>query len=89
MYNEYAHAPEMKGSIHSAIQLRVKNVIVDDIPMTLGGKQRLVCKNHGTEHIFPLVVDKGLCYLPMRYPTDEEMENLPQLIMTSDKAWDP
>jgi oligoendopeptidase F len=31
----------------------------------------------------------GLPYFKLRYPTDEEMENLPHVISTSDIEWDP
>ena len=90
IYNEYAKCNEMAGSIHSKVQLAAYGIDVDDKPKKAGGKQRIVCRNHGgTERIFSLFVDSGLCYLPQRYPTDEEMRTLPQQIMTSDQIWDP
>ena len=43
-----------------------------------------------TGEIFPLSLKNELAYLPMRLPTDEEMNGgLPQCIFTSDQVWDP
>ena len=52
----------------------------------LGGSQTIT--THGG-HIFPLLMKNRLCYIEQRIPTDHEMHNLPQVIMTSDKVWDP
>ena len=58
IYNEYAKCDEMAGSIHSKVQLTAYGSEVDDTPEEAGGKQRIVCRNHGgTERIFPLLVD--------------------------------
>ena len=55
--------------------------------MLLGGQQCIVTLCGRT---FPLMIHKGLPYLPQRLPTLEEMNGgLPQCIMTSDKEWDP
>ena len=35
------------------------------------------------------MIENGLAYLPQQYPTIEEMNTLPQQIMTSDQIWDP
>ena len=34
-------------------------------------------------------MSNGLCYLEQHIPTDTEMHLLPQVIMTSDRVWDP
>ena len=65
--------------------MRANGITVDDKPSKLGGGQRIVVNSK----VFPMVIENGLCYLPMQPPTDEEMESLPQLIMTSDEPWDP
>ncbi len=63
---------------------------VDDVSMKLGGKQRIVFQNHGgVQRIFPLRIENWLCHLPQRYPSIEEMNTLPQQIMTGDQVWDP
>ena len=54
--------------------------------MKLGGQQTIVAYGG---HIFPLLMSNGLCYLEQRIPTDTEMHLLPQVIMTSDRVWDP
>ena len=54
--------------------------------MKLGGQQTSIA--HG-RHIFPLSMNNGLCYLEQRIPTDEEIHLLPQVIMTSNRVWDP
>ena len=59
---------------------------VDDTTMRLGGQQTIIA--HGG-HIFPLSMQNGLCHLVQQIPTDEEMRVLPQVIMTSDRVWDP
>ena len=37
----------------------------------------------------PLDVKNGLPYVPMRPYTDDEWENLPHVVWTSDMEWDP
>ncbi len=90
VFNEYAYTLECKGSIYSKIQITAYSHEVDDVPMKLGGKQHIICHNHGgAQRIFPLHIENGLCYLHQRYPTVDGMNTLPQQIMTSDKVWDP
>ena len=57
IFNEYAYTPDCKGSIHLTVQLRAYGHEVDDRPLKLGGKQRVVCHNHGgVQRILPLVI---------------------------------
>lgn len=90
VFNEYTYTLETPGFIHSKLQLTAYGFEVDDKPTKLGGKQRIICHNHGSiERIFPLQVENGLCYLPKRLPTVKEANTLPQQIMTSVKVKEP
>jgi hypothetical protein len=40
-------------------------------------------------YIIPLAVRDGLCYMDMCPPFQAEMNQLPHVILTSDKHWDP
>ena len=44
---------------------------------------------HPYGHKIPLAVREGLCYMDMRAPTDDELAQLPHVLMTSDDPWDP
>ena len=86
IYHEAADVPEQETTIHLVIQLRDYKNTVDDVATCFGGSRSITTP---TGEIFPLQMHKGLLYLPQRLPTDWEMENLPQVIMTLDKVWDP
>jgi len=73
-------------TIHSVGQMRAYDHVVDDTPLKVGGKQRITSREG---YVLPLNVRRGLPYLTMRPFTDEEWENLPHLIMTSEEEWDP
>ena len=84
---EYARVIEQSTSIHSMVQLEDYGANISGKAIHLGGKQSIVTPCGTT---FPLMIKKGLPYLPQRKPTDDEMNGgLPQVIMTSDKEWDP
>jgi hypothetical protein len=72
-------------SIHTAPQLEHCKNLVDDRSMHVGGKQRIKTI---AGCIIPINIVNGLPYLPMQPPTDEEVENLPSIIMTSGDDWD-
>jgi len=84
----HQYAAYGKGStIHSVNQLRSFGLDVNDIPTSCpGGKQ---CISTPDGHKIPLAVRDGLCYMDMRAPTDDELTQLPHVLMTSDDPWDP
>ena len=84
---EYALVIEQATSIHSMVQLEAFGAKISDKAIHLGGKQLIVTACGTT---FPIMIKKGLPYLPQHKPTDAEMNGgLPQVIMTSDQEWDP
>ncbi len=83
--HQYAHYG--KGhTIHSSAQIRAFGTDVHDTPRSQGGQQRLITSEG--YHI-PLSYRSGLPYMDMRPPTDEELKQLPHIILTSDAVWDP
>ena len=49
-------------------------------------KQKSISPDH---YILLLKMKIGLPYIDISPPTNEELENLPHIIMTSDDHWDP
>jgi len=84
IFNQYAIHGKDK-TIHSSLQLRSFLNDINDIPKSLpGGKQQLTTSDG---FVIPLAIRDGLCYMDMRPPTDEELDTLPHVIMTSDDEW--
>ena len=83
--NQYAYQGEGK-TIHSPCQLEHFGQVVDDKPKTLGGRQSIVTRDG---YLIPLQFDQGLAYFSMTPPTDQEMDELPHCILTSDAEWNP
>ncbi|HSN65305.1 MAG TPA: hypothetical protein VLS94_01635, partial [Fusibacter sp.] len=78
--HQYANYGKCK-TIHSSGQLEAFGMDVDDKSRKVGGKQRI----RTTEgYLIPLDIKQGLPYLKMRQPTDDEMEKLPHVMITSD-----
>ena len=86
IFHQYAHYG--KGhTIHSPLQLESFGHIVDDRCSKLSvGSQRLITN---TGLIIPMTLKQGLFYISMHPPSDEELDTLPQVVMTSDDPWDP
>jgi len=40
-------------------------------------------------YVIPIDFKNGLPYIKMEYPTDDDLKDLPQVILTSDVPWDP
>ncbi len=86
IFHQYATYGKGK-TIHSVTQFRSFGLEVNDIPKSCpGGKQ---CITTPDGYTIPLAIRAGLCYLDMRKPVDDEMEQLPHLILTSDTPWNP
>ena len=83
--NQYAIGRE-GPTIHSANQLSYFGIDVDERPQRIGGRQSLKSPD-GFE--IPLIIKQGLAYMPMRPPTDLELQQLPHIILSSDLPWDP
>ena len=86
IFHQYATYGKGK-TIHSVNQLRSFGLEVNDIPKSCnGGKQSITTPDGFT---IPLAIRDGLCYMDMRKPTEVEMEQFPQVLMTSDMPWNP
>jgi hypothetical protein len=74
-------------SILSAGQMEAFHNKVNEHLLCFDPKGQLITTNDGFE--LPLNVWNGLAYLDICPYTDNEWENLPHLVMTSDVDWDP
>ena len=68
------------------MQVRDGGAFVDDDPILLGGKQ---CIKTEEGYVIPIDFKNGLPYVKMEYPTDDDLKDLPQVILTSDVPWNP
>jgi hypothetical protein len=84
-FYQYAYHPEGK-TIHSVPQLESFDLTVDGKSRRKGGKQRIVTPDGW---VIPLQIRNGLAYIDMHPPTDQEIQDLPSLVFTSDVDWDP
>jgi hypothetical protein len=73
-------------AIHSTAQIRAFGTQVHDSPQSQGGQQRLVTSEG--YHI-PLSYRSSLPYMDMHLSTNEELQQIPHIILTSDTVWDP
>jgi hypothetical protein len=74
-------------SILLAGQMEAFHNKVNERSLRFDPKGQLITTNDGFE--LPLNVRNGLAYLDIRPYTDDEWENLPHVVMTSDVDWDP
>ena len=73
------------NSLLSTAQAREFGVIVDDVAIRHGGKQHIQADNL----IIPMKMHRSLLYVPIREPTEWELNHLPRIHLTSDEVWDP
>ena len=83
--HQYAYHGQRK-TIHSSGQIEWYKNDVNYKSIKIGEKQRILT-NDG--YIFPIYVKDRLPYLKLRPYTDDEWEDLPYIILTSDVDWDP
>jgi hypothetical protein len=74
-------------TIHSTPQIWVFCTQVYDSLQSQGGAEQCLITSKGY-HI-PLSYRSGLPYIDMRPPTEEELQQLPHIILTPDAVWDP
>ena len=86
-------APYLKHSNHGLLstgQACKYGTWVDDTLCQRGGGKRLAGEDgHGTSYNFELEVTNRLLTLPIRYPTQDELESLPTVWLMSADPWDP
>jgi hypothetical protein len=85
IFNQYAYHG-LGRSIHSAIQLEHYKNRVDDRLIKSRGRQ---CLTTLEGYVIPLDIINGLPYMKMRPPSDDELKELPHIIMTSGERWNP
>jgi hypothetical protein len=84
--HQYAYTGK-GGTIHSSGQLKWCGNDINDRSIKIdGGRQRLTTPDG---YVIPIDVRRGLPYIMMRPFTDEEFEELPHVLWTSEDNWDP
>jgi hypothetical protein len=81
----------MEHSLLCPNQARINEVIVDDIPVCLDHRNtstHSICFPE-KEISLPLLLQGPISYLPVRYPSDFDLDNFPHLDLTSDLDWNP
>lgn len=86
IFHNYAYVPEQVGTIHSNIQLRTYGNLVCDCTVKNGGQSCVVTPDGYT---IPVRFRGGLPYIKHHFPTDEQVINLLQVVMTANSTWDP
>ena len=86
VFHQYAYYGKDK-SIHSSGQLEHYGNYVNDKSHKIQGGKQLIKTLDG--YLFPVQIKSGLPYLNIRPPTDEELKDLPSVVMTSAQTWDP
>ena len=79
------------GSLLSTGQARENGVWINDILTRHGGEQRLCAQDeNGTMIAIPFNAENGLFHIKLKFPTDNEIETLPIVWLTSNESpWDP
>jgi hypothetical protein len=84
--HQYAYTGK-GGTIHSSSQLEWCGNDINDHSIKIdGGRQRLTTPDG---YVISIDVRHGLPYITMRPFTDEEFEELPHVLWTSEDDWDP
>ena len=84
--HQYAYMPTQK-TIHSSTQLEHFKNAVDDRSTKVQGATQSITTVEG--YVIPLRFRNGLPYMPIRPYSDQEWNDLPHIVLTSDEEWDP
>ena len=84
--HQAAYMPEGR-TIISPGQMEWNKVTVDERPKTITGKTPSILTLEGYE--IPISIRKGLPYISLRPPSDEERKTLPKINLTSPYEWNP
>jgi hypothetical protein len=85
VFHEVAYTGQHQ-TIMSSIQMEHHGIFVDEKSPAVGGTARISTPDG---FVFPLSFRNGLAYMKMRPYSTAEYDQLPHVIMTSDKMWDP
>ena len=82
---------DMEHSLFCTNQLRANGLIVEDIPKIydVTGKSRQAIILPDQNIMLPLIRHGPTTFLPVRYPTDTELQECERLELTSFDGWDP
>jgi hypothetical protein len=83
---QYARMANGK-KIHSSGQMEHHKIVVKDQAHAITNVIPYIKLHEG--HRTPLCIINGLPYMKMCVPTDEELDALPHMTITSDAPWDP
>ena len=91
MFQQCLSLPKLRPSLICPNQLQENKIIVDDVPKHLSpdGKSEHHISVEEMELKMPLELRGVISYLPMRYPTVEDLRMCEQVYMTSSDEWDP
>ena len=83
--------PNNSGSLLSTGQAREHGVWLNDVLERHGGEQRLVAMDDEDNAVsVPFEVERGLFQIRLRKPTEDELNDLPTVWLTSNETtWDP
>jgi hypothetical protein len=82
-YAYLGHGP----SIHSSAQMEHNNTdVCDKSKQIKDGKQRILTMDG---NIIPLKLRHGLVYMDLSVPSDQDLQVLPQTLLTSASTWNP
>jgi hypothetical protein len=77
-------------SLLSTGQAREHGVWVDDLSNRHGGRQMIMANDiDGNAYTFPMESRSGLLEIQLSHPSDEDINSLPIIWLTSDEPWDP
>ena len=86
--NEALWMPELENSLMNPNQLRHFGVDVQDNPYN--SKPMLICKDTKDEEFTACLKSTGTnIYIDTWTPTDKDLQEYPQVVLTSDALWDP
>jgi len=90
--NQALYIKELPNALINPNQLRANGLIVDDCPQHLAPDPEIA--THSIQvpnqklHL-PLQLKGILSYLPVHYPSDEELNTCPWIELTADSEWNP
>jgi hypothetical protein len=86
LMHQYANHGKGK-TIHSRLQIENHGNDVNDKSLKVKGGKQCITTLDG--YVIPLQIRGGLAYMDMHPPSDEELNDLPHVVLTSDADWDP
>jgi len=84
--HQYAYTGQGK-TIHSSSQLEWYKNDVNNKSIKVSGGMQCIRTNNG--YVIPISIRDGLPYIAVCPFSDEEWDNLPHVVLTSDMDWDP